>query len=335
MHWKIAAAQIEVTGDIEKNLSTILANITEAAQQQANIICFPEICLIDDDMNARRISRESRAIQAAAALHGIHVICGSYVIDDTKRIRNQIWVIDRTGNIVMRYNKRNLYKAESAAILPGKRNKIFELDGIRFAIINCWDYAFPEEIRSLAAKGAEVIFCPSYLLSHPRTKDVLDKIPQVRAFDAMTYFVMVDAFAQDTYKRSKICHPLRVLSAISLSALVLSEYSSRCIHGAVPGGSGLRSDSWPVRAGGYIAGLGAGVEEYRAANGSCARGLHPVDEPLGSCNYVTPGAPRFHPGPLDSPAQTRTSCVCRSDSVCQSLLVRSRSLDAVHRPRFR
>ncbi len=214
MHWKIAAAQMEVTEDAEKNLHTILTCIEAAAKRKADIICFPEICLIDDDIHARRIPKESRAISMAAATHGIHVICGSYVIDDTKRIRNQIWVMNRAGSIVMRYNKRNLYKAESTAILPGKRNKIFELDGIRCAIINCWDYAFPEEIRSLAARGAEVIFCPSYLLSHPRTKDVLDKIPQVRAFDAMTYFVMVDAYAEETYKHSKICHPLRELSSI-------------------------------------------------------------------------------------------------------------------------
>jgi len=218
MKWKIAAAQIVVTDSIEQNLQEILKAIRTASKNNADIVCLPETCLINEEEHTRRITKEVKTIRDLAKEKNINVVFGSYVLDDEQKIRNRIFVIDRTGEVVLRYNKRNLYRDESAIIVAGKRNRLATLDGIHIAVINCWDYAFPEDIRDLASRGAEVIFCPSYLLSHPQTHNVLYHIPQVRAFDCMAYFVMVDAFAEETYKHSKICHPLHRIADIKNKA---------------------------------------------------------------------------------------------------------------------
>jgi len=215
MHWTIAACQMAVTANDQENLNAILKNIRRARLKNADVICFPESCFINEEDDTRIIKKEVEMIQEAAVKNNIHVIFGSYLVDAKKKNRNQVIVIDRKGNIVKRYNKENKYMAESERIAAGHRNSIFELDGVRCAVFICWDYAFPENMRELAAKGTDVIFCPSFLLSYPDTKNVLERMPQVRAFDTMSYFVMVDAFADDTFQESKICHPLYCMNKIS------------------------------------------------------------------------------------------------------------------------
>lgn len=211
---RVAAVQMQVSGDVGENLQRQLAFIAAAKERGADVVCFPETSLQSDEEDVRRITSAAARVRAAAREQGINVIFGTYNLDAKRRIRNQVWVVDRNGDVVARYNKRNPYLTERAFLTAGRRNKVFLLDGVRMGVINCWDYAFPEHIRSLARKGAQVIFCPSYLLSHPQTASVLAHVPQVRAFDAMCYFVMVDAATKETFRRSKICHPLRELARI-------------------------------------------------------------------------------------------------------------------------
>ncbi|MBU1038733.1 carbon-nitrogen hydrolase family protein [Patescibacteria group bacterium] len=214
MSIKIAAGQIEVGDNIEKNLQKILLAITTAAAQQADYLCLPEICLVSDEKLIRNINKEIEQIKQAAKKYKINVIFGTYLKIDG-HIRNQLWVINKNGETIHKYNKKHTFFTERSTVKEGKNNKVLTIDNLNFAVINCWDYAYPEDIRKLARDGAQVIFCPSYLVSHPHTKEVLDKIPQVRAFDSMSYFIMVDAFNKETFKRSKICHPLKTLSSLS------------------------------------------------------------------------------------------------------------------------
>ena len=209
----IAAAQIKVTGDLITNLRTVERYVKKAAAKDVNFVCFPEACISGSETEELPSKGHEDFIVKLAVKFNINIIVGTYAKVGSK-IRNQIWVISRKGKTVYKYNKRNLYISESTEVIPGKSNRVLELDGLPFAVINCYDYAFPEQIRELAQKGAKVIFCPSYLLSHPNTKQVLLKVPQMRAFDAMAYYLMVDAIAEDTFKRSRICHPLYEISSV-------------------------------------------------------------------------------------------------------------------------
>lgn len=208
---KVAAAQIIVESDVAKNLEKILEYIKKA--RRADVVCFPEVCLQCEKETIKSLGREIKKICDAAKENNINVIFGAYVKEEEK-IRNKIFVVNKSGEIIYKYNKRNPYKTEQEYVASGKINKPFMLDGIPCAVINCWDYAYPEYLRMLAKKGAIVIFCPAYLLSHPLTHNVLRKIPQVRAFDTMSYFVMVDAIGEETYMRSRICHPLHQIDFI-------------------------------------------------------------------------------------------------------------------------
>ena len=208
---KVAAAQINVTESKSDNLKKMLEYMKKA--RNSDVICFPELSLQCDQGNIHSIEKEIEKLCKASIEYNLNLIFGAYIKLNGK-IKNRIFIINRNGKIIHQYNKRHPYIAEEEYLSKGRNNKPFDLDGVCCAVINCWDYAFPEYGRDLAAHGAKVIFCPAYLLSHLQTKNVLRKIPQVRAFDYMSYFVMVDAVAEDTFQKSKICHPLRQLSSI-------------------------------------------------------------------------------------------------------------------------
>lgn len=210
---RIAAAQIPITANIQENLTTILNAIKRAAHKNADFICLPEICLVNEETNFPPITKETNQIRNAAKQHHINIIFGTYA-REKEHIRNQIWIINKQGTVVYKYNKKYAYLTEKSFLKEGRRNKVITLDKTPFAVINCWDYAYPEHIRKLAKQGAKIIFCPSYLMSYPQTHRVLDKIPQVRAFDTMSYFVMVDGYSDETFKRTKICSPFNELARI-------------------------------------------------------------------------------------------------------------------------
>lgn len=219
----IAAAQICVSEDIDRNHAHILRAIYQSAKQGARFVCLPESCLVPEVSLLRSTHEYIKNICGAAQEHGINVIFGSYARVCGK-IRNRVFVVSDQGSIVHRYDKRNLFMDEPQEVVGGKTNEVISLLGIPFAVINCWDYAFPEQIRWLACKGAKIIFCPAYVVSHPRTSNVIPYVPQVRAFDAMSYFVMVDAFAEDAYGRTRICHPLReVASVVGSEGIVVAD----------------------------------------------------------------------------------------------------------------
>jgi (R)-amidase len=205
---------MEVTDFTEQNLTEILTRIHTASSNGARFICFPEISLVSDETRLQDITREVAQIKQAAKDNDINVIFGTYIQDEKGHIRNQIWIVNRQGGVVYRYSKRNPFLTEKSFLKAGRQNKVVTVDEMPFAVIDCWDYAFPEHIRGLAKRGAKVIFCPSYLLSHPRTREVLDRVPQVRAFDTMAYFIMVDSYAPETFKRTRICHPLHEIASV-------------------------------------------------------------------------------------------------------------------------
>lgn len=75
-----------------------------------------------------------------------------------------------TGEIVGRYQKKNLWISEREHLTPcgGDPHQAFETplkhpDGrpVKAGLLICWDLAFPEAFRALVADGADIIIIPS------------------------------------------------------------------------------------------------------------------------------------------------------------------------------
>lgn len=211
--FKIAAAQIKIESDIAKNLKKILEFIERAKAKKADIVCFPEVCLNSSEERFIDVSQEIKKIQNKCKEQKIWVIISTY-IPQGRKMKNTTFLIDRTGEIKYQYYKVHPWITEREEVIAGKTNRVIYTEFGNIGIINCWDLAFPSFIQQLSRHGARIIFCPTCLIDYKKYKNVLQKIPQVRAFENLSYFIMCDVCAADTLSESYICHPLKVLKSI-------------------------------------------------------------------------------------------------------------------------
>jgi len=210
---KVAVAQIKVFDQIKRNVKKVLEFIDKAASKKADIVCFPESCLGDNTLTTN--SPKIKSIKNKCKDKSIYCIIGAQIKEKNK-IFNSAILIDRDGKVQYIYKKIHLFPGlDLKKTSPGKTNKVIKTNFGKIGIIICWDFAFPEDIKKLSKKGAQIIFCPSYLLNESKiTKEVLRSYPLLRAFENATYFVSCDAFTSEVLGESYICSPLKVLNKI-------------------------------------------------------------------------------------------------------------------------
>jgi len=210
---RIAVAQIEVFDDVSKNVKKVIDFIEKASLKNADIVCFPESCLGDSFLSIESI--EIQKIQNKCEEKSIYCIFGAHIKEKNK-VYNSAILVDRLGKIQCVYKKVHLFPGfDLEKTSPGKGNKVIQTDFGKIGIIICWDFAFPEYVKKLSKKGAQIIFCPSYLLKGVKiNEEVFRSYPLTRAFENLAYFVSCDAFTDEVIGESFICSPEKVLNSI-------------------------------------------------------------------------------------------------------------------------
>jgi len=165
--FKIALAQIKIEQkNIEENCKKIFEKIEEAAKENVDIICFPELATIGytittdelkklpEDFNDTFIEK----LQEKAKFFKIHILVGYLESKTTKKSRdfyNSCIFIDDEGKILANARKVYLWKKEKTKF-KAKNTKFGKI-----GILLCYDLEFPEPARIECLKGAEIIFVPS------------------------------------------------------------------------------------------------------------------------------------------------------------------------------
>jgi predicted amidohydrolase len=152
---KIAAAQIACSRSISENIRKIRSYIQSAADQDADIVVFPELAVtgnVKEDIAAANQSELDNALSEIcrqADEKDIYVIVGMPYFTEGKR-RNCAFVIADDGTIKTRYAQ--LAASEGELFVPGTETKAmwFELKGVH-SIVTIGDDANMVEIADLAA----------------------------------------------------------------------------------------------------------------------------------------------------------------------------------------
>ncbi|MDQ0158325.1 carbon-nitrogen family hydrolase [Alkalibacillus salilacus] len=95
-----------------------------------------------------------------ATKHHVNIVGGSIANKKEGGIYNTAVVINREGELVYQYDKAHLVPMlnEHHYLTGGEKPaEVFELDGVKFGLIICYDLRFPELIRPLALEGAQVL----------------------------------------------------------------------------------------------------------------------------------------------------------------------------------
>jgi predicted amidohydrolase len=197
----IACAQLApVFGDVEGNRARAIEAITAAAGDGAMLVVLPELCVTGyafaDECEARELGEPSdgetlRGWHELALEHGIVIVGGFCEIDADGRARNSAAVIDRRG-VRCVYRKSHLWDLEQLIFVAGSAPPpVIDTDAGRVGVAVCYDAFFPEMMRSLAQRGADVIAVPmnSPLTGPPATPLAVEVLLALAAAHVNRVFV--------------------------------------------------------------------------------------------------------------------------------------------------
>jgi len=108
------------------------------------------------------------------------------------KIKNSTYLFDKKGKVAFVYDKQHLPPSEiklgvSRGNDSGKCKCLFELDGIRFAFMTCYDVYFNEQIEYIANGNADIILVPGY--QRGERTDIICAQAKLTAFRCNSYVV--------------------------------------------------------------------------------------------------------------------------------------------------
>lgn len=197
---QIALFQMQpVSGNVRANLEKIVQAAEAASDMGADLLIAPELALSGYALGpAFAEIAETRDGDMITALSDIAAefdlaICAGFPERDGDDVYNSA-VLVRPDGAAEFYRKTHLYgDGERAAFRPGDdRPLVFDLDGIRTGMLICYDVEFPENVRSLALAGAELILVPTALPKGEISRRIADMVVPVRALENGVFIAYAD-----------------------------------------------------------------------------------------------------------------------------------------------
>ncbi|MCK8681454.1 carbon-nitrogen hydrolase family protein [Streptomyces lichenis] len=180
-------------GDVAANLKVLDQAAARAAATGAGLLVAPEMFLtgyaIGDGIARLAEPADGPAAQAVAALaahHGLAIAYG-YPERDGAAVYNAAQLVGPDGTRLANYRKTHLYGGfETDSFTAGEQPLVqAELNGVRVGLIICYDVEFPENVRTHALAGTELLIVPTALM-HP-AEIVAESVVPVRAFENQLY----------------------------------------------------------------------------------------------------------------------------------------------------
>ncbi len=166
---RVATCQFAESFNPEKNTAVIVRYMAKAKARRADIVHFHEAALTgylarkgapllkEIDWDAVRIAAEGICNEAKRLK--LWVVLGSaHRLTQPHKPTNCLYLIGPDGKIRDRYDKRFCTDGDLKAYTPGDRFVTFTLNGIRCALLICYDLRFPELYRELKKRRVEAIF---------------------------------------------------------------------------------------------------------------------------------------------------------------------------------
>ena len=164
---RIAAAIFNsIVNQPQNNLERMVPLIKQAKQQEANLICFPELNVTGYSTRAPIADAaesipgpNSRRLQQMAHEFRIVILAGLAEKDSSGRIYAS-HVVVTPREIPGIYRKVHIAPPEQGIFSAGNAIPVFQIDGVNLAIQLCYDVHFPELATRMALDGADIIFMP-------------------------------------------------------------------------------------------------------------------------------------------------------------------------------
>jgi len=177
---KIQVAQVKVypkKGELQENADVLMSVLEETAPSGPDVVVTPEGFLDGYVSSEKDVTKErmpdfaidpeaspyAKAVQDWAKQNNSWVVFGCSRLAPGG-VYNTALVIDRAGGLNGMYDKTQLQNHDHKYVF-GQSLPVFESDFGLFGVLICADRRWPETVRTLALKGARVIFNPTYGMS--------------------------------------------------------------------------------------------------------------------------------------------------------------------------
>jgi predicted amidohydrolase len=201
---KMAIVQMDIAfGEPEKNFLQVESFISQAAEQDADVIVFPEMWNTGyalkglETLADKNGEQTKNMLSRLAKQHAMHIVGGSVATKKTQGFFNTMYVANRNGDIVAEYDKAHLFPLmdEPVYMQPGQAKNIFELDHVKCGSVICFDLRFPEWIRVHVLDGAKIMFIPA---EWPKQRiDHWEILLQARAIENQCFVVAANRVGCD------------------------------------------------------------------------------------------------------------------------------------------
>ena len=169
---KIATCQFAVGKSIKRNARMIDQFLRRAKTARAHVVHFSECALsgyagVDlasiEELDWQLLRSETRNIMRLAEKLKLWVILGStHQLTGTHKPHNSLYLISPQGKIVDRYDKRYCTSGDLDHYSPGDRFVTFKVNGVRCALLICFDLRFGELYRQLKKLKADCVIQSFY-----------------------------------------------------------------------------------------------------------------------------------------------------------------------------
>ncbi len=168
--------------DVERNFAVFEEQFRIHAERGLDVFLTPE-CFLDgyavteDDWTIERFAEVAQEVDNSAY---IQMVCNlaresetSIVFGFTELLDGYFYncalIVNGEGEVLGKYHKTHLQKHDHR-FAPGEDLPVFDLPFGRVGTVICADRRWPESIRAIRLKGAEICLMPTYGMSHEKNE---------------------------------------------------------------------------------------------------------------------------------------------------------------------
>jgi predicted amidohydrolase len=231
VHLRVAAVQLNSTGDKARNLETAERLVRAAAADGAELVALPEkwnLLAPGEGLAAGAEDLDGPSLGAArtwARSLGIHLLAGSVSERGDEKAFNTSVLIGPDGEDLAVYRKIHMFDVDAGGVSyreseherPGSEVVTARVGELTAGLSVCYDLRFPELFRILALRGARLVCLPSaFTLATGR--DHWEVLLRARAIENQVFVIAPNQVGKaaphyESYGRSAIVDPWGVVLA--------------------------------------------------------------------------------------------------------------------------